>query len=259
MTCFREVTLQRLVVKVEQIEGETLSLTAEQHHYLRRVLRLQVGDRFVAFAGDGQRWLATVTSRPRQALLSSLGTSPSAGASSCSPSPQITLAACLPKQGFDDVVRQATELGVDHIVPVISDRTLLRPSPNKVERWRRIAAEAAEQSERFTVPELSDPIPWPAWLQADGNHHRCLCVARHSAPPLLTWCLSTPMDTIVVAIGPEGGWTATEIDQAIAADYQLVTLGRAILRAVTASIVALSILHVGLDFASMEPYQFAQP
>ncbi|MBE7384109.1 MAG: 16S rRNA (uracil(1498)-N(3))-methyltransferase [Leptolyngbya sp. SIO1E4] len=246
--------MQRLVVEAEQIQGQTLSLTKNQQHYLKRVLRLREGDRFLALNGQGELWLATLTLMGQQATLSSPAETVSSEQDLSGQKPWITLAACLPKQGFDEVVRQVTELGVDHIVPIISDRTLLRPRLNKLQRWQRIAAEAAEQSERLTVPDLREPISWPEWLAEETNSHRYLCVARHATPSLLTICLSTDIERVVVAIGPEGGWTDAEIEQAIAAGYQPVTLGRRILRAVTAAVAALTILQARFEFASMDPY-----
>jgi 16S rRNA (uracil1498-N3)-methyltransferase len=233
-------------VSSEQIEGDCLQLTSDQYHYLQRVLRLREGDRFLALNGQGDVWLATIAGNAQ----AHLATAASASADFAG-QPRIILAACLPKQGFDEVVRQVTELGVDEIVPIISDRTLLRPSPNKLQRWRRIAAEAGEQAERLTVPTVRDPFAWSDWLTAESPNHRYLCVARQEAPSLLAVCLATPIDAIEVAIGPEGGWTETEIDAAIAQGYQLVTLGQSILRAVTASVTALSILRAGFDFATI--------
>lgn len=240
--------MQRLVVDAEQIVGENLRLTTDQQHYLQRVLRLKVGDRFLALNGKGDWWLATLQADAQAQL------SPGSEASSSPPprpQPRITLAAALPKQGFDDVVRQVTELGVDIIVPIISDRTLLRPSAHKLQRWRKIAAEAGEQSERLTVPTLMEPFAWQDWLQRESQDHRYLCIARRDAPSLLAVCLAKPPYSVEVAVGPEGGWTEAEIAAAIAHQYQPVSLSQSILRAVTASVTALSILRSGFDFATM--------
>ncbi|MGF1523863.1 MAG: 16S rRNA (uracil(1498)-N(3))-methyltransferase [Leptolyngbyaceae cyanobacterium] len=251
--------MQRIVVGSEQIENQTLSLTLDQQHYLTRVLRLRSGDRFLALDGKGALWLATLSQTGEQALLSiSENGSTDALLSSESPLanaiPPITLAACLPKQGFDEVVRQVTELGVDQIVPLISDRTLLRPSSNKLQRWRRIATEAAEQSERLTVPKVYDPIVLPQWLAQQGEQGRYFCVARYTAPSLLSVCLSAGHQATVIAVGPEGGWTESEIETAISANYRLVTLGIGVLRAVTASVTAVSILRAGFEFANIGPH-----
>ncbi|MEM6436606.1 MAG: RsmE family RNA methyltransferase, partial [Cyanobacteria bacterium P01_D01_bin.115] len=116
--------MQRVIVSPSQIIDTTLTLTADQQHYLKRVLRLQAGDRFLALDGQGHLWLAALATETTQATLTPVSEPTTAAAVAAKP--HITLAACLPKQGFDDVVRQVTELGVDQIVPLLSDRTLPR-------------------------------------------------------------------------------------------------------------------------------------
>lgn len=275
--------LQRLAIAPSQFQNQQIILTAEQQHYLSRVLRLREGDRFIAMDGRGRWWLAKLEANQGQ-LLEPISVQTELPCS-------MTLMVALPKNGFDEVVRYSTELGVVAISPVMSDRTLLNPSPQKLERWRRIAQEAAEQSERQIVPTILEPVSFSAALSSlkrnssstrDKNY---ICVARGDSPHLLD-CLihilpqetspptppllgegsptppsllgkgagglgcsgatdelkNTGQGTIVIAIGPEGGWTPAEVEQAIAADFQAVSLGRRVLRAITAPMVALSIV-----------------
>lgn len=230
--------LQRLVIGASQIDRQQILLTAEQQHYLSRVLRLRSGDRFIAMNGQGQGWLASLESDRAQIL------EPIHAHSELPIS--VTLVLALPKgNGFDEVVRQATELGVTCIVPVISDRTLLNPSANKLERWRRIAQEAAEQCERQIVPEILDPVSWNDRLQSETSNPdvcRLICRARGNSRHLLDYLNQSVCPAITLAIGPEGGWTDAEVAGAIAAGYQPISLGRRVLRAVTAPIVALSLV-----------------
>ncbi|PZV16558.1 MAG: 16S rRNA (uracil(1498)-N(3))-methyltransferase [Leptolyngbya sp.] len=237
--------LQRIVIDPCQICLNAIALTQDQQHYLGRVLRLQAGDRFIAMNGQGQSWLANLIALDDQLqaeIIESVQTHTELPV-------RVTLVMALPKgNGFDDVVRQATELGIACIVPVLSDRTLLKPSPQKCDRWRRIAQEAAEQSERQHVPILQDPIPFTQSLtHLTTSTPNYLCVTRHTAPHLLN-CLLTiapsrqPLASLSLAIGCEGGWTDAEVEQAIAAGYQPVSLGSRIFRAVTAPIVALSLI-----------------
>ena len=150
------------------------------------MLRLRPGDRFIALDGGGQQCIAELGPVSAQAaIVETWETQEPASRIS------LTLIAALPKTGFDDVVRQATELGVTQIMPVISDRTLLRPSPQKLQRWRRIAAEATEQSERLTLPQIQDPTPFTQALQQAAPAARYLCVTRRQVPPLLTHLLET--------------------------------------------------------------------
>ena len=244
--------LQRLVIEPGQLQNGRVQLASPQQHYLTRVLRLGEGDRFIVMDGVGHAWLATLIqcadSLAQVELVEPMTTHTEL-------SIRVALVAALPKgNGFDEVVRQATELGVDQILPVRSDRTLLHPSPQKVERWQRIANEAAEQSERLCVPRIHAPVPFTAYLQQESDSlqpserlmQKYLCVARGTSPHLLDRLQSshsaTAVESIVIAIGPEGGWTKAEVEEAIAAGYQPVSLGTRILRAVTAPLVALALV-----------------
>ncbi len=230
--------LQRLVITPSQIDQQQIVLTIEQQHYLSRVLRLRSGGQFIAMDGQGHGWLAALEGDRAQIL------DPIHAQSELPIS--VTLVLSLPKgNGFDEVVRQLTELGVTCIAPVITERTLLHPSANKLERWRRIAQEAAEQCERQIVPEILDPVSWCDRLQTESsnpNTCRLIALARGDSIHLLDYLDQAVCPLITLAIGPEGGWTNSEIEGAIAAGYQPISLGRRILRAVTAPIVALSLV-----------------
>ncbi|MGB3310922.1 MAG: 16S rRNA (uracil(1498)-N(3))-methyltransferase [Nodosilinea sp.] len=226
------------MVEPNQIVADRLRLSSSQQHYLYRVLRLGAGQQFVALNGQGQQWIATLTPEPDLAAIAPL---PASASASQAP---ITLAIALPKgNGFDDVVRQTTELGVTTLQPVISDRTLHQPNPKKLERWQRIATEATEQSERLLLPQILPPLPWRDYVQQATPGQRWICVARSDAPHLLAAAqASDPAISAVVATGPEGGWTAAEVESAIAAGFQPVSLGPHILRAVTAPLAALTLV-----------------
>ncbi len=252
--------LQRLALAPSQLQDRQILLTAPQQHYLSRVLRLQTGDRFIAMNGQGQWWLAKLQGEQAEILepISVQTELPVA----------VTLIIALPKgNGFDDVVRQTTELGVTCIIPTISDRTLLKPSPQKLERWRRIVSEAAEQSERQIVPTIIDPVPFTtalAFCQESNRLHnqaieenfpvpspQYICVARGDYPHLLDRLIHTQHSALTIAIGPEGGWTDAEIEKACAASFQPVSLGHRILTAVLAPIVALSLVAGTSEMGTM--------
>lgn len=243
--------LQRLVVAPSQISDQQIALRPEQQHYLSRVLRLRDGDRFIAMDGQGHWWLAVLMQNPAQAdILEPIAVHTELPIS-------VNLLVAMPKTGLDEVIRQATEMGVACIVPIISDRTVLKPSAQKVQRWQRIAQEAAEQSERQIVPQVFLPQPWTNVLQtwnkatsmvyiceARGNHpHLLTCLEREHPKQAASSSGALPQaSSLTLAIGPEGGWTEAEIEQAIAAGYQPVSLGSRVLRAVTAPVVALSLV-----------------
>ncbi|PIG93008.1 16S rRNA (uracil(1498)-N(3))-methyltransferase [Gloeocapsopsis sp. IPPAS B-1203] len=232
--------LQRLAIAPSQLDNEQILLATEQQHYLGRVLRLHEGDRFIAMDGTGNSWLAVFLGNQAQIVESIVVESEL--------KVPVTLILALPKgNGFDEVVRCCTEIGVSCIVPALSDRTLLQPSPQKLERWRRIAKEAAEQSERSIVPTVLEPIPLNQALAAATAKYLYFCVARRNEPHLHTLLSPSTTAEIAIAIGPEGGWTTQEIENAIAAGFQLVSLGNRVLRAVTAPIVAMSLVSAAFD------------
>ncbi len=236
--------LQRIAIALSQLQQGQILLTPQQLHYLARVLRLRGGDRFIAMDGMGKWWLAQLEGEQAQ-VLEPLVVETELPVS-------ITLMMALPKgNGFDEVVRYCTELGVTCIAPVLSDRTLLNPSPQKLERWRRIAAEAAEQSERSFVPTILEPVAFITGLSSVKSNlsfsQSYICVTREDSAHLKDCLQDKRQSTIVIAIGPEGGWTQTEVENAILAGFQPVSLGRRILRAVTAPIVALSLISAAYE------------
>ncbi|MBI1242926.1 MAG: 16S rRNA (uracil(1498)-N(3))-methyltransferase [Nostoc sp. RI_552] len=235
--------LQRIAIAPSQIQGSMIILGKEQQHYLARVLRLREGHRFIAMDGGGKWWLAQLQGEQAQVLetLTVETELPLA----------ITLMVSLPKgSGFDEIVRYCTELGVSCIAPLLSDRTLLNPSSQKLERWRRIATEAAEQSERSFVPTILEPVAFSAAITATKPTHRYICEARGNYQHLNNVVKSNTSE-VVIATGPEGGWTEKEMEQAIANGFQPVSLGRRILRAVTAPIVALTLISANSEVYSL--------
>jgi 16S rRNA (uracil1498-N3)-methyltransferase len=230
--------VQRITIDPSQIDDSNITLTTEQHHYLTRVIRLKNGSQFHAIDGIGNVYLAEITGATAQ-IIQLISTDNQQWTQ------QITLICALPKgNNFDDLVRACTELGVTQIIPALSDRTLLQPSPQKLQRWRKIAQEAAEQSERSFVPTIDEPQALTAIFdRLPAGAHKYICEARGEHPHLLTCLQSTPItEPIILAIGPEGGWTAGELDRAVKFGFQPVSLGRQILRTITAPIVALSIV-----------------
>lgn len=155
---------------------------------------------------------------------------------------------------MDAIVRQAVELGAESIVPVMTERSVVRleprKRPDKGERWRRVAKAAAEQSHRFEIPVVADPAPLrevlPHLAELDGVV--VLWEDASQSAPGLEVALSSWADTadphVGLVVGPEGGLSAEEVAELEAMGARTVTLGPHILRAETAAVVALALtLH----------------
>lgn len=234
--------MQRITIDPQQIQADQLTLTTDQQHYLSRVMRLSPGGKFQVIDGRGAIYLATLQTTGAR-ILEKLDIW--AGEL---PIP-VNLVLAIPKNGLDDVIRVCTELGVQGIYPVTSDRTIPKPSSQKQQRWQKIAQEAAEQCERLIIPVVHELQPWPQILPSPTDQ-KFIGAARGTPPHLLQCHLSAA--PIWVAIGPEGGWTDRELAQAISQNWQPVSLGSRILRSITAPMVAMSIISSILECRSAE-------
>jgi 16S rRNA (uracil1498-N3)-methyltransferase len=141
-------------------------------------------------------------------------------------------------------------LGVHHIVPLVTRRTVVRPRDHRasrqVERWRAIVLEASQQSERATIPDVDDPRPFDEWIRSSAADYatRLLLWERETSRYLRDHVTrGEPGDRAALLVGPEGGFDPEEVDLARAAGFVPVSLGRAILRAETAGLTALTILQ----------------
>ena len=162
--------MQRITITPSQVHDNQIALTTEQRHYLTHVIRLRTGDEFEAIDGTGSCYLAAINAAGAQIMRIAITISQELTQS-------ITLICALPKgNNFDDLVRACTELGVTTIIPAISDRTLLNPSPQKLQRWRKIAQEAAEQSERLVVPTIVSMRVLGAQMPRIGQRCCCGCI-----------------------------------------------------------------------------------
>ncbi|MFM5891858.1 MAG: 16S rRNA (uracil(1498)-N(3))-methyltransferase [Dolichospermum sp.] len=235
--------LQRITINPQQIQENQLLLTPQQQHYLLRVLRLRDGDQFIAMNGMGKLWLTKLQGIQGE-LVETLEVKTELPVS-------ITLMISLPKgNGFDEVIRYCTELGVTCIAPIFSDRSLLNPSSQKLERWRRIASESAEQSERTVIPTIREPVAFKTAINENTASHSYICEARGDYPHLKQVINNTNIaKEIIIAIGPEGGWTDQELEMAVKSGFIAISLGRRILRAVTAPIVAISLIAANFELS----------
>ncbi|MGI4852830.1 MAG: RsmE family RNA methyltransferase [Janthinobacterium lividum] len=216
------------------------SLVGEQAAHLARVLRAQPGQVFDVVA-DGFLHRAEVTNVRDDEVAFTLHEELEADAAL----PVRLLLAVFKFDHLEWGIEKATELGAARITPVLARRTekhLAQAAAKRVERWRRIVREAAQQSRRTDVPEVDDPTTLKLALQGSDEPVKLLLAETEEQNTLRAALEAAPAnDAIALAIGPEGGWAAEEMQLFQDSGWQHVTLGPRILRAETAAIAALAV------------------
>jgi 16S rRNA (uracil1498-N3)-methyltransferase len=219
----------------DEVSGNRAALLGDHADHLIRVLRARVGEEFDVVAGAAVR-------RGRIARISEnrvefeLGEEMPAAAAA-----DITLLLAIFKfDRFEWAIEKCTELGVKKIVPVIARRTdahLASASPKRVERWRRVAMQSAEQSRRAAPPEIPDPLKLQEALRVPGKLRIVLSEAEQQVRLRELLAGSEDADA-ALATGPEGGWAEDELELFEKERWISASLGSTILRAETAAIAA---------------------
>lgn len=221
----------RLFLSSDHLEGPLVRITGPELRHLR-TLRLGAGERVLVFDEQGTE---------HEVRLEQIGARLASGVVLASHRPRrespldLVLAPALLKGAkMDWVVEKATELGVRRIAPFLSRHTVgLGP---RTERWRRIAVAAAKQCGRTRVPAVDAPVPWAALVRAPWDGLRLLAWEAERERPITT--LPPDAGALVIAVGPEGGFAADEVEDARAHGFTTISLAPRILRAETAALVA---------------------
>jgi 16S rRNA (uracil1498-N3)-methyltransferase len=232
----------RFFVEGVHAVGDRVAFAPDDARKLATVLRKRSGDRVQVVDSGGIAYAATLDVDGRD-VRATLGER--LDRRDVETVLAVTIAQALPKgQKMDLVVEKATELGAFAIVPVRSARVVGHDtSPGKVERWRRIAKSAAQQSGRVRVPDVADVHDWDALLATFARYDRVYVPWELAEPAPLRDVLERELigaNSVLVVIGPEGGFSAEEVARARDAGASAISLGRRILRTETAALVVLS-------------------
>ncbi|HEY3916978.1 MAG TPA: 16S rRNA (uracil(1498)-N(3))-methyltransferase [Stellaceae bacterium] len=230
----------RLFVETALAAGAVVELSPDQAHYLRNVMRLGEGEAVALFNGrDGEfhARLEHFGKRDARAVIETQSRDQT-------PEPDLWLVfAPLKRARIDYLVEKATELGASALLPVMTQHTMVERL--NLDRLRAHAIEAAEQSERLTVPALHPPQSLTTLLSAwDAARRIMLCDESGTAPPAAVALQGQSAQAWAVLIGPEGGFAETELDALRKLPFvSAVSLGPRILRADTAALAGLAVLQ----------------
>ena len=222
----------------------TVTLTADEARHLRDVLRLKPSDEVYVFDGRGREFRCSVSNTKRDSAELQI----EAEAQPAKPESQLQLNLCvalLKGEKFDLAVQKATELGVRRVTPLITRYADIHlrdasDAAKRVSRWQRIALEAAKQSGRAFVPEISTPVAFDS-VAAEGLG---VMFSERGGEALKSLIEHAPSH-VTALVGSEGGWSDEEIESARARNFHVITLGGRILRAETAAItVAVLLQHL---------------
>ncbi len=212
--------------------GEALRLSGEEAHHVHKVLRGRPGDGIEVVDGEGRLFLAELAGGREVVLLEERP-------AEIADDGAVVLYQAVPKgRHMDLVVEKATELGVGRVVPLVTERGIVKLSrgDGKVERWRRVALSAARQSLRLRVPQVGEAMPFAAAAR-EVEEAGVLLHVGPELPPLEEVLAAGPVGLFV---GPEGGWSEGELALAGDAGLRFASLGPFRLRSETAGVVAVA-------------------
>ena len=212
---------------------DTARLEGDEARHLARVMRAKTGDTVELFDGQGTSWTATVQAIQRNHVSLRLDQKQS---ETISNKPTITLAVALPKGDRQKwLIEKITELGTDSLVPLTTTRSVAEPTAAAISRLQRGVIESCKQSGRNRLLEITQPQSLHNLLTTSSASLRIL--ACPDGTPMRSILLK-PIDNILIAIGPEGGFTDEEIRTANASGFAQMSLCQNILRIETAAIAA---------------------
>lgn len=236
------MALTRLFVDAEIRSGRRLQLDRDKARYLARVLRLRTGDALTVFNGNNGEFAASIAGISKVSAEIDVESHIATATESAL---KVHLVQGISRgERMDYVVQKATELGVKRITPVLTEYGVVKfdakRGAKRRDHWQSVAESACEQSGRTRPPLIDEPLSLNAWFgDKTSDADIDLILQPRAATPLTT--ITAPRTKVCVLIGPEGGFSVKECDDAVAVGFKAVSLGPRILRTETAAAAALAI------------------
>ncbi len=246
----KHMSTNRFFITESEFQAERVSLGGEQARQIARVLRLEAGDAIVVLDNKGFEY---------EVALTDVGTKEVAGRivekrpATGEPAVQVVLLqSLLARDKFEWVLQKGTEAGVAVFVPMQAERSLLRAKyvdDDRLDRWRRILTEAAEQSHRGRIPQIESPTTLAEAVTRRKQFSRFLIAATSGRAQSLKEALAggQPPESVAILVGPEGGFTDEETNLAVEKGATAVHFGPRILRTETAGMIAPALILYELE------------
>jgi 16S rRNA (uracil1498-N3)-methyltransferase len=244
--------MHRFFIPKDNISGTVAIIEGDDAHHIQKVLRLRTGEKIVLCDGRGMDYIVAIQSMQKGQVIGQVtDTRPVI----TEPRTRVTLIQGLPKGSkMEVVIQKCVELGIYNIVPVHTERAVVRIDDEKniakkLLRWQRIAEEAAKQSQRGIIPEISQPVSFNEAVSNISAKLKLILWEGEREQSLRKVLESYPEkpDSIAMLVGPEGGLDAGEVDLAREHGWLSVTVGSRILRTETAGMAVLSAIMYAME------------
>jgi 16S rRNA (uracil1498-N3)-methyltransferase len=236
--------LPRFFISPDQVQGSRVVITGDDVRHIGLVLRMKAGEELLLADGTGLEYTVRIADTSKTAVSAEITNQSKKEI----PSPRITLCQGLPKSDkMDFIVQKATELGVSGIVPLATERTIvkIRDEEKRISRWQKIAREAAMQSSRLDIPKIAPVVVFKDFLRTQNSELSTLLLFpwEEGTEPIKKILTENPAaKNVIVLIGPEGGFSPAEAALAKSRGFHAVSLGPNILRTETAAVAVLSMI-----------------
>lgn len=237
--------MARFFVQNDSVEENMITITGPDVRHISKVLRLVPGDKIGVSTGNGREFEAVIREITTKEVISEIVTEKQV---STEAPVRVNLYQGLPKgDKMELIIQKSTEIGVSRIIPVISERTVVKLDGKKAgerrQRWQRIAEEAAKQSRRTAIPQVEEPVKFEAALQGLRENELVIMPWEEQKSGGIKQLLknNAGVAEISIFIGPEGGFSQREARAASEKGVHLITLGPRIMRTETAGIVTAAI------------------
>jgi len=235
---------------IEKVQGNTAEITdTDVLHHIRDVLRLKNGDEVVIFDGAEHEYkgvISAINKKQVELKLTPLNVQRSYNT-------KLTIACSIPKGSrMDDIIDHLTQLGVEHIIPMHTERVVVKLDDARMEarlkRWQKIAQSAARQCQRSSIPDISSVIDVKDVISNSQEYNLKLIPHLSGKRTLIKDVLARKKPkSIIVLIGPEGDFTPEEVELALHNGFIPISLGDTVLRVATAAIAVASYIKFALD------------